>query len=203
MLSAMFSFHGRIGRMQYFLRCMALGAAIGVVVVIGCVSLIGGGGLEALRSGQAPAAGSLVLIALLALIALPAALWSSFSLQARRFRDIGWNPVVVIPAWIVVDLIDIIVAKAMPALAVGGEHQGTPIGGLVGLVLGGALLFWPGAGGGDETYAPPPLEPRDPVDRFRANPTPKPTPVRGPAPARAMAPVQAAAPVTGFGRRGL
>lgn len=198
MLSAMFSFHGRIGRMQYFLRCMALGAAIGVVVVIGCVSLIGGGGLEALRSGQAPVAGSLVLIA------LPAALWSSFSLQARRFRDIGWNPLIVMSAWIVLDLIDFMVAKAAPALAAGSEHRGTMIGPLVGLVLSGSLLFWPGkGGGGDETYAPPPLEPRDPVDRFRANPTPTPAPVRDPTPARAMAPVQAAAPVTGFGRRGL
>jgi uncharacterized membrane protein YhaH (DUF805 family) len=128
MLSAMFSFHGRIGRMQYFLRSMALGAAIGVVAVIGCVSLIGGGGLEALRNGQAPAGGSLVLIALLALIALPAAFWSSFSLQARRFRDIGWNPIIVMPAWIVVDMIDFIVAKAIPAIAVGKEHQGTAFG---------------------------------------------------------------------------
>lgn len=201
MLSAMFSFHGRIGRMQYFLRSMALGAAIGVVAVIGCVSLIGGGGLEALRNGQAPAGGSLVLIGLLALVALPAAFWSSFSLQARRFRDIGWNPIIVMPAWIVVDMIDFIVAKAIPAMAVGKEHQGTAFGALVGLVLGGSLLFWPGGGEGGETYAPPPPEPRDPVDRFRAKPAP--APVRDPAPARVMAAVQTTAPVTGFGRRGL
>jgi uncharacterized membrane protein YhaH (DUF805 family) len=201
MLSAMFSFHGRIGRMQYFLRSMALGAAIGIVVAIGCASLVGGGGLEALRNGQPPAGGSLVLIALLALIALPAAFWSSLSLQARRFRDIGWNPIFVMPAWIAVDMIDFIMAKAVPAMAVGRGHHATAIGALVGLALSGSLLFWPGNGEGGETYAPPPPEPRDPVDRFRAKPAP--TPVRDPAPARVIAPVQASGPVTGFGRRGL
>jgi uncharacterized membrane protein YhaH (DUF805 family) len=191
MLSAMFSFHGRIGRMQYFLRSMALVGAIFGVIFVPILILCAGRIREALHGGPTPGGGvSLLLVfGVLALICLPAGLWSSLSLQARRFRDIGWNPLFVILGWIGFDLIDRLVAGAVPSLALGQTHQGTLFGALVGLVLGGALLFWPGAGDSDETYAPPPLEPRDPVDRFRANPTP--TPVRDPAPA------------TGFGRRGL
>jgi hypothetical protein len=59
-----------------------------------------------------------------------------------RIRDIGWDPVCVIPGWIAVAIIDGLVAGKIPAIALGGQH-GTIVGALVNLALFLALLFWP------------------------------------------------------------
>ena len=79
-------------------------------------------------------------------------------LQAMRFRDIGWDPVCVIPGWFVVLLIDMVVAKKFPSLSLGPEHHGTAVGALVNLALFLALLFWPSAHA--EDAMPTPSEPR-------------------------------------------
>jgi amino acid transporter len=69
-------------------------------------------------------------------------IWLSFTLHSMRIRDIGWDPVCVIPGWIVVAIIDGLVASKIPAIALGGQH-GTIVGALVNLALFLALLFWP------------------------------------------------------------
>jgi hypothetical protein len=70
---------------------------------------------------------------------------ATFILQSMRIRDIGWDPVCVIPAWIALMIVDHVAAGRFPAWAIGQEHQGTMLGGLVNLALLLALTFWPSA----------------------------------------------------------
>jgi hypothetical protein len=72
-------------------------------------------------------------------------------LQAMRIRDIGWDPVCLIPAWFAIVVIDHLAAVRFPALAIGHDQQATPFGALVNLALVLVLLFWPG---GDFDEAP-------------------------------------------------
>jgi hypothetical protein len=68
---------------------------------------------------------------------------ATLTLQSMRFRDIGWDPVCVIPAWIALLAVDKLVATTMPAWSLGQEHHATIVGGLVNLGLLLALMFWP------------------------------------------------------------
>jgi len=76
----------------------------------------------------------------------------TLTLQSMRIRDIGWDPVCVIPGWIAILIIDMVVATKFPNLALGHEHRGTAVGALVNLALFLALLFWPS---GDGESSPP------------------------------------------------
>jgi hypothetical protein len=67
----------------------------------------------------------------------------SFTLQAMRIRDIGWDPVCVIPGWIAAAIVDGMVAGRFPSWAIEQGRHGTIVGALINLVLLGALLFWP------------------------------------------------------------
>ena len=69
----------------------------------------------------------------------------SLMLQSMRFRDMGWDPVCVIPGWIALLIVDRLIATKLPAFSLGPESNQTIVGTLVhfGLVL--ALLFWPSA----------------------------------------------------------
>ena len=61
-------------------------------------------------------------------------IWLSFTLHSMRIRDIGWDPVCVIPGWIAVAIIDGLVAGKIPAIAL-GDSTGTIVGALVNLAL--------------------------------------------------------------------
>ena len=186
MLEAVFSFRGRLGRLQYFVGGLALGMAIIVPLVMIGVSMFAHGGV-----GAKPPLG---LLALFALVAVPLFLWISLSLQARRLRDIGWNPLYVIPAVFAVDLIDQTIARLAPALAVSKISHQTVVGLLINLAFGCALLFWPGRTEDDapSDYEPNWQQPSEP-------PPPAPAaPIRAPMPA--SRPVSA---TPTFGRRGL
>jgi hypothetical protein len=67
----------------------------------------------------------------------------TFTLQGMRVRDIGWDPVCVIPGWFALLIIDKLVASKIPAWSFDHDHNGTMVGALVnfGLIL--ALTFWP------------------------------------------------------------
>src|ERR1700743_2353553 len=67
----------------------------------------------------------------------------SFTLQSMRIRDIGWDPVCVIPTWFALMAIDAAIAHKFPGLALGPKHYGTVVGGLLNLFMYLALLFWP------------------------------------------------------------
>jgi hypothetical protein len=85
--------------------------------------------------------------------------WMTFTLQSMRIRDIGWDPVCVIPAWIAILIIDKVVAGRIPAWSVGQDHNGTAVGALVNLGLFLALLFWPGGDYATPTYGDTPNTP--------------------------------------------
>jgi uncharacterized membrane protein YhaH (DUF805 family) len=193
MLELFFSFRGRINRIQYLTGCIGLAGVVIIAMLVCLAGAIGG------RADPKPAIGVIILIAI---AVAPGLLWASFAMQAKRFRDIGWNPVYVIPGWIVIGVIDTLVALGAPALAVDQHHTHTLVGGLVNLALGGSLLFWPGRPEGDappdterewsRPIEPPPPAPTAPARRAPPAPTPAPAPAWSPAPQP-----------TGFGRRGL
>jgi len=137
MLDHLFGFNARLGRLQYLLACFALG----VVMVAICFAIVASGSIHIPRGSQLtwqmlgwPALGAVALFVL-----------ASLALQAMRFRDIGWDPVVVIAAWLAIMFIDAIVAAKMPDLALAHGHYGTIVGSIVNLVMTGILLFWPGS----------------------------------------------------------
>jgi uncharacterized membrane protein YhaH (DUF805 family) len=206
MLGSAFSFRGRIGRLQYFMGVLATAAAF----VLPIVAILGALGVR----DAASAGPALALIVLLLVVGAPVAIWVGLSLQARRIRDIGLNPLYVIPILFAIGLADQLVALAVPGLSVAGLHRQTPVGLLVSLATGAALLFWPGKAGA----APPSpsaglITPDEPPRAAAAEPVRgasapiRAAPVRAaparPAPVR-VAPVRVAnaAGVT-FGRRGL
>jgi uncharacterized membrane protein YhaH (DUF805 family) len=155
MLGFIFGFNARLGRMHFFLGTIALA----VVMTLICFA-IAGVAFSNMPRGVHPSAemlmGSWPVIAAGVLFGT-----ATFTLQAMRFRDIGWDPVCVIPGWIAVAIVDRIVALKMPALSIGHTHTGTAVGALVNLALLLALLFWPS---GDyeaptPTFEEPPRQP--------------------------------------------
>jgi|SRR5579883_1311554 len=136
MLDLLFGLNARLGRLQYFAACIALGLAMtGVgfaLVVSGSIHIPRGSHLTwQMLSWPAMAAVGLFVLA-------------TVSLQAMRLRDIGWDPVVVIATWFAIVFLDAIIAAKMPGLALGHEHYGTIAGSIINLVMTGILLFWPG-----------------------------------------------------------
>jgi uncharacterized membrane protein YhaH (DUF805 family) len=175
MLNLVFGFNARISRLQFFLASLALGLAMGVFVVAY--------GMHALR-GASPVRPIDIVWSWPMLIAIALFMYATFCLQAMRFRDIGWDPVCVIPAWIAFVVIDHIIAIKFPALSIGREHLHTAAGALVNLALYLALAFWPG---GEFSVPPPSAD---------SSPLPPPSPDRGAARLRAVT-----GAAGGFGRR--
>ncbi|HXQ11453.1 MAG TPA: DUF805 domain-containing protein [Caulobacteraceae bacterium] len=205
MLAAVFSFRGRINRLQYF------GGLVGLFlsfVVAGLAAVLSIGDLRLVE--QEPTR-VLPLLAI-ALIAVPLWIWVSLSLQARRIRDIGLNPLFVIPAYLLFEAIDQAIGTSMAGAPVASltsvasmmPHH-TVLQPVVDLAYSLALLFWPGRA----RDAPPAASWADNVKL----PDPPATPTRAPAPMRAPEPARAAVAVAAgqarpagpvpFGRRGL
>ncbi len=177
MLASLLKFKGRLGRLRYFLTCLALGP----VLVVAFVALM-------LVFGLHPGAGRAVnfkALGLAGVVVVPLWFWTSLSLQACRIRDIGWSPLWTILGVFGLGLIDRVLAMSVPALSIGHLHQITVLGVAVNLSFAGVLLFWPGGAG--------------PVDGADADWTAEPP---APSPPRAAA-FGAPAAVSGFGRRGL
>jgi uncharacterized membrane protein YhaH (DUF805 family) len=188
MLSNILGFGGRLGRLEYFLLCLALGFAT-MLVVLAMVF----GSAPHLRPGiyNAPHHTPTALIVMLLVIVLPIYLWFSLAFQAKRIRDIGWNPLHVILGWIGLMVLDRMVGMAVPALALG--TGGTLIGALLNLAMGGVLLFWP-SGPADTSWSEQVYHTGSPAPE-----APRPA-MRSAAPAPSWTPAPAP---TGFGRRGL
>jgi uncharacterized membrane protein YhaH (DUF805 family) len=159
MLGLLFGFNARLGRLHYFLATLALGlAAAGATVAIV---------LHGLHGPTEPQAA--VIAASWPMIILMIAFgFATFTLQSMRLRDIGWDPVWVIPAWIALHLIDAVIAMKIPAWSLGPKHSGTALSAIVNLVLLLSLLFWPS---GDFDTAPPrSSDPTPPQPRPRSEP---------------------------------
>jgi uncharacterized membrane protein YhaH (DUF805 family) len=161
MLGFVFGFNARLGRMHFFFATIALAVLMtGVCFVIAMY-----------MAPHLPAGTRLTAAALATwppvIVAIVAFGWASFTLHCMRFRDIGWDPVCVIPAWIALLIVDRLVATKIPAWSFGHEHHGTIVGALISLGLFLALMFWPGGDyqGPTETPRTPDL----PSSRPRAN----------------------------------
>ena len=176
-----FGFNMRLGRLHYFVATLVLA---GVMTFI--VFTIAGYVYRHTPKGADPTAN---LIGLPVIAATILFLWVTFNLQAMRIRDIGWNPVLIIPVWIALIVADGFAAVAVPSLSSGtGEHQ-TMVGAVINLAAICALLFWPSGDGS----MPAPHEPKPAKS--------EPPAARRVAPSR---PVSYGSPDrTSFGRRGL
>ncbi len=139
MLGFLFGFNARIGRLHYFLSSVALAIAMTIVIFA-----IAATAFRGMPKGMPLSYDQLgwPLLAVAAIFIL-----MTLTLQSMRFRDIGWDPVCVIPGWIALAVIDHVVATRFPAWSVGHEHNGTIVGALLNLGLFLALAFWPSGSG--------------------------------------------------------
>jgi uncharacterized membrane protein YhaH (DUF805 family) len=131
MLDHLFGLNARLGRLNYLLACLALGFAMVAI----CFALIVSGSIHVPRGSHVtwqvlswPGMAAVVLFVV-----------ATVMLQAMRLRDIGWDPVVVMAAWLAITFVNVIVAAKLPGLA----NYGTIVGSIVNLIMTGILLFWP------------------------------------------------------------
>jgi uncharacterized membrane protein YhaH (DUF805 family) len=201
MLAAIFSFRGRINRLQYLGGLVGLLASFIVVAIVAVLSI---GDLASLEQNPT----RVLPVILILLVALPMWIAVSLSLQARRIRDIGLNPLFVIPAYMLFEVLDQAIGTSMAGGATAASltsvasmmpHH-TLLEPVVDLAYSLGLLFWPGrAQDSGQT-------PANWADKVKLPDPPAPT--RAPAQARATQPAvagvqaQPAGSVT-FGRRGL
>jgi uncharacterized membrane protein YhaH (DUF805 family) len=155
MLGFLFGFNARLGRMHYFLGTIAL--AVAMVAIFFAI------GRFAVQRGMPPSAG---VIAWAAIVAIVVFLWITFTLQCMRIRDIGWDPVCVIPAWMALLIVDKLVASKIPAWSLGHGHHQTIVGSLINFALILALMFWPSGDYEDPSESQP--KPDEPSPRPRA-----------------------------------
>lgn len=189
MLHNILGFGGRMGRLEYFLASLALGFLVMMLVVAlvaGFMPQLGHG-----ERGQMPRGLMIILLG----IVLPIYLWFGLAFQAKRFRDMGWNPIYWIPGSIAACVIIMLLSPFAPGLAL--------IGGLFNILLGLCLLFWPSqpTGNGDwysGSYHDGPSNPGPVTDRAPAF-----TPRRPAAPQTSVPPPAFTPAPSGFGRRGL
>ena len=150
MLGFVFGFNARLGRLHYFL------ATIGLAVLMTVICFVIAG--HAYRPGQPISPAD--LMGWPTLIAMVFFGVMSFTLQSMRIRDIGWDPVCVIPMWIAIVVVDKLIAGKIPAWSLGQEHHGTIVGALFNAALFLALTFWPSGDYEDPTFdATPPRQP--------------------------------------------
>lgn len=180
MLGYLFGFNARLSRMHY---CLGI---IGLAIVSTAVSFaIAGYAIRSNPGGMFPSVGQMTWPEIVVGIAF---VWASFTLQSMRIRDIGWDPVCVIPTWIAILIVDKLVAVKVPAWSLGQDQHGTVVGALFNIALMLALLCWPSS----EQDGVPFPELRGKPDR----------PPQGTDAASVKAERIARAAGTGFGKRG-
>jgi uncharacterized membrane protein YhaH (DUF805 family) len=181
MLGFIFGFNARIGRLHYLFATLAL-----AVVMTAISFAIANYAIQHAPRGVRP---TFEMMAWPVIAAGFIFCFATFTLQAMRIRDIGWDPVCVIPAWIAIIIVDSVVAGRFPVWSLGVEHRGTIVGALTNLVMFGCMMFWPGGDYIDSTPA---------LDVIRRKPDgPAPGPPTSPVPASRIA----RATKTEFGRR--
>jgi uncharacterized membrane protein YhaH (DUF805 family) len=136
MLGFLFGFNARLGRLHYFLATIALAVVMTAICFAIAMSVFQSTPRSMLTADR-------LMTAWPTLVAIVFFMWMTFTLQSMRIRDIGWDPVCVIPLWIAILIVDKVVAGKIPAWSLGHNHNGTVVGGLVNLGLILALTFWP------------------------------------------------------------
>jgi uncharacterized membrane protein YhaH (DUF805 family) len=173
MLGFVFGFNARLGRLQFFLASLAL--AVSMTAVCFAIALTLARTISSGTIRPEEIARHWAVIPAIVVFG-----FATVTLQSMRIRDIGWDPVCVIPAWISLLLVDHAMAGRFPAWAIGPEHQATAIGGTVNHVLMLALTFWPSAdrvGGFAGAFQPTATNPLISTDRLAraAQGSPRPT----------------------------
>jgi uncharacterized membrane protein YhaH (DUF805 family) len=151
MLGFVFGLNARLGRLHFFLATVALAIVMTAICFAIAMAVLNNTSPGAIRPEDLTK--SWAMIAAIVFFGV-----ATFTLQSMRIRDIGWDPVCVVPAWFALVIVDHVVAGRFPAWAIGQEHQATAVGALVNLALMLALMFWPG-GDSEGPYGAP-LPPR-------------------------------------------
>lgn len=159
MLGFLFGFNARLGRMHFFLASIALAIVMTAICFAIAMAVLRTTSPSMVRPEDLTRNGAIIAAMVFFGVA-------TFTLQSMRIRDIGWDPVCAIPAWIALMIVDHVVAGRFPAWAIGGEHQATMVGGLVNLALLLALTFWPSADS-EDSYT----NPFEPPARTAKNPS--------------------------------
>ncbi|MET4384337.1 uncharacterized membrane protein YhaH (DUF805 family) [Bradyrhizobium sp. F1.4.3] len=162
MLGFVFGLNARLGRLHFFLASVALAIVMTAICFAIAMAVLRTTSPSMIRVEDLVK--NWAIIAAIVFFGL-----ATFTLQSMRIRDIGWDPVCVIPAWLALMIVDHVVATRFPAWAFGHEQQGTAVGGLVNLGLMLALTFWPSADseGSYGTPAPPRSSARSSVSNDR------------------------------------
>jgi uncharacterized membrane protein YhaH (DUF805 family) len=108
MLGFLFGLNARLGRLQFFLASIAL--AIVMTVICFGIALVAIEHTSPSMLRPEDLLASWPTIAAIVVFGL-----ATFTLQSMRIRDIGWDPVCVVPAWIALMIIDRLVATRFPA----------------------------------------------------------------------------------------
>jgi uncharacterized membrane protein YhaH (DUF805 family) len=163
MLGFLFGFNARLGRLHYFLASIALAVVMTAICFSIAMSYI-----QSTPRGMLSHESMMKSWPIIAAIVFFGAM--TFTLQSMRIRDIGWDPVCVIPAWIAIVIVDKLIAGKIPAWSLGKDHNGTIVGALVNLALLLALTFWPSGDYENPTFGQPPQTPDRPSSRTSAGP---------------------------------
>jgi uncharacterized membrane protein YhaH (DUF805 family) len=154
LLGFIFGFNARLGRLHFFLSTIAAAIVMTVIpfaIAWGAYQDTPRGAPLSLDSMKWPLVFAVILFG-----------WISLTLQSMRVRDIGWDPVCVIPGWIAFTIVDKLIADKFPVLSLGHQAHSSIIGAVVNLVLFLALLFWPS---GDYDDSTPTFDTRQKPDR--------------------------------------
>jgi uncharacterized membrane protein YhaH (DUF805 family) len=144
MLGFLFGFNARLGRLPFVLSMIAL-AVVSVAIDLALSPY----SIQQLASGAKPPANPFAWPLIFPTLGF---LWIKLTLESMRIRDMGWDPVLVMPAWIAMGLVDNVVASKFPAWSIGHGHHGTLVGTMINFALLLALTLWPS--GGFEAPAP-------------------------------------------------
>ena len=153
MMNVILGFGGRLGRLHYFLLSLVLAAFLTVVIFT-----IGFAAFSRMDRGAIEGGGRQTLTLIILVLTVPIYGWFTLGLMAKRFRDIGWDPFVVIIGWGTLAVIDCVAAGYVPARFVASDGTQTLFGWLLNLGMIGCLLFWPSAD--DDVTATPVSAPR-------------------------------------------
>jgi uncharacterized membrane protein YhaH (DUF805 family) len=98
-MQTLFSFHGRLNRMKFWLIPIAVD--IVVSVVLGILIVMGGGSLEMPADGTMPPLGGGIVGSIVAFVVVVAAAWIGLAVGVKRYHDRGktgwWILIVLVP----------------------------------------------------------------------------------------------------------
>lgn len=139
MLDFVFGFNARLGRLYFFLSIIGVAVA-GVAADLA----LSPHSVQEMANGAKPPANPFAWPLIVPTVGF---LLIKYTLQSMRIRDMGWDPVCVMPAWIAMGIVDSLVVSKVPAWSIGLAHlHGTIVGGTIHLAFLLALTFWPSGG---------------------------------------------------------